>query len=342
MVIPPVPVVVSLPTEIGALPTSVPERVHELAKEITAGQTNSYDKAKAIEAYLRAYPYNLEIGAPPEGQDVTDYFLFDLKKGYCDYYATALVVLARSSGLPARFVSGYAPGEYDAQHARYIVRELHAHSWAEVYFPEIGWVEFEPTALQPEIDRSGSENVLPIAQNSDETAARLLNRFRLEQAIYWLSPLVLVLILFLLYFTLIEGWIYTRLAPAMAIEKVYRRLYRLGRPLAGERAKAETAYEFMQKLVTTVDALRGHSRFTKLFSRVRQDVELLTDLYQNTLFSRNELRKNDARIALNTWRHLRLRLLIARIGVLARRLLAEWRGSSRTSIFLTRSETRQR
>ena len=191
-------------------------------------------------------------------------------------------------------------------------------------------------------DRSSSENVLPIAQNSDETAARLLNRFRLEQAIYWLSPLVLVLILFLLYFTLIERWIYARLAPAMAIEKVYRRLYRLGRPLAGERAKAETAYEFMQKLVTTVDALRGHSRFTKLFSRVRQDVELLTDLYQNTLFSRNELRKNDARIALNTWRHLRLRLLIARIGVLARRLLAEWRGPSRTSIFLTRSETRQR
>jgi len=253
-----------------------------------------------------------------------------------------MVVLARSSGIPARFVSGYASGDYDALSAQYVVRELHAHSWAEVYFPEIGWVEFEPTASQPEIDRSGPEGVTPAAQVPDETASQLLSRFRLEQAIYWLSPILLILIVLLLYFSLIEGWIYMRLAPAMAIERIYRRLYRLGRPLAGERAKAETAYEFMQKLVTKIDAIRGHSRYTKLFSRVRPGVELLTDLYQNTLFSRNELRKNDTRIALDTWRYLRLRLLIAGIGLLAKRLRREWRGSSRVSIFLPRSETKRR
>jgi transglutaminase-like putative cysteine protease len=294
-----------------ALPTSVTERVHELAREVTGGRTNPYDKAKAIEAYLRTYPYELDISAPPEGQDVTDYFLFDLKKGYCDYYATAMVVLARSSGIPARFVSGYAPGEYDAQNARYIVRELDAHSWAEVYFPEIGWVEFEPTASQPEIGRSGSQAVLPIAQDSDETASQLLRRFRLEQAIYLFSPIALLLILLLLFFGLIEGWSYMRLAPALAIESIYRRLYRLGRPLAGERAQAETAYEFMQKLVAEIDSLRERSRFTKPFSRVGQDIELLTDLYQNSLFSRNKLQRKDVRRALILWKHLRLRLMIA-------------------------------
>src|SRR4030095_5471201 len=131
-------------------PNSVPDRVLVLAREITKGMKNPYDKAKAIESYLRAnYPYDLEIPDPPKEQDVADYFLFDLKRGYCDYYATAMVVLARASGLPARFVSGYSSGSYDAMNAQYIIRDLNAHSWVEIYFPEIGWIEFEPTASQP-------------------------------------------------------------------------------------------------------------------------------------------------------------------------------------------------
>ncbi|HJR81261.1 MAG TPA: transglutaminase-like domain-containing protein, partial [Anaerolineales bacterium] len=81
------------------LPQSLPERVRQLAGEITKDELTAYDKAKAIEAYLRSYPYDLEVPVPPEDQDVADYFLFDLKKGYCDYYATAMVVLARASGL---------------------------------------------------------------------------------------------------------------------------------------------------------------------------------------------------------------------------------------------------
>ena len=249
-----------------------------------------------------------------------------------------MVVLARSSGIPARFVSGYSPGEYDAPNARYIVRELHAHSWAEVYFPEIGWVEFEPTAAQPAIDRSGLEAALPVAQDSDKTASQLLNRFRLETAIYWLSPLVLILLLLLLYFTLIEQWLYMRLAPALAIEKVYRRLYRLGRPLAGERARAETAYEFMQKLLSEIDRIGQGSRSKKLFSSVQKDIELLTDMYQDTLFSRNELQKNDARIALNTWKHLRLRLMVARMWARPLHVTLRKRSSRPKSLVLSALE----
>ena len=211
------------------------------------------------------------------------------------------------------------------------MRELHAHSWAEIYFPEIGWVEFEPTASQPEIDRSGSEDILPIALKPDETASQLLNRFRLEQALYWSSPLVLILILLFLYFSLIEGWIYMRLAPALAIERVYRRLYHLGRPLAGQRAQAETAYEFMQKLAGEIDSIKGHSRFTALFSSVRQDVESLTHMYHSTLFSRNNIQKNDAHRALRTWKHLRLRLMVARINVIARSRWSSRRRSSAVS-----------
>ncbi len=117
---------------------------------------------------------------------------------------------------------------------------------------------------------------------------------------------------------MVERWWYLHLAPEIAIERMYRRLYRLGRPLAGERTRAETAYEFMQKLIHGTSALRvkERSRFTKIFSGIRQDVELLTDMYQDTLFRHNAMQKRESRNALNTWKRLRLRLLVARAFLL--------------------------
>ena len=303
------------------LPKSVPERVRQLARQITQDKSLAYDKAKAIEAYLRTYPYDLEVPAPPSGQDVSDYFLFDLKKGYCDYYATAMVVLARASGLPARFVSGYASGSYDAANAEYVVRELHAHSWAEVYFPEIGWIEFEPTAAQPEIELPPSEEEI-VGAKTDDTASRLLNQFRLETLLYWLSPVAVVLLGFLLYFTWIERWLYMRLAPTVAIEKIYRQLYRWGRPLAGERTKAETAYEFMGKLIDRIQDIERRSRFGRFLFRARHDVSLLTDLYQDSLFAHHALDKQASRTAIDIWKYLRLRLLLARLSNFTSRVIA--------------------
>lgn len=298
------------------LPPSLPERVRQLSKELTEGKTNAYDKAKAIEAYLRTYPYDLDVSAPPEGLDVADYFLFDLKKGYCDYYATSMVVLARASGLPARFVSGYSPGSYDAPNAQYVVRELNAHSWAEIYFPEIGWIEFEPTASQPEIDRSTlEEEEAAIAEQSpDPTVTDLLNRFRLVKAIYWVSPIASLFLFLFLYYVIIERWQYMRLAPALAIEKIYRKLYRQGRSLAGERTRAETAYEFMQRLISKMDVIRQGSVLKKSMRSAQNNIELLTDLYQATLFSQSHIQKSDTKKALMAWKHLRLRLLIARMN----------------------------
>jgi hypothetical protein len=228
-----------------------------------------------------------------------------------------MVVLARASGLPARFVSGYASGSYDAANAEYVVRELHAHSWAEIYFPEIGWIEFEPTASQPEILLPPTQQEI-LSAPADETATRLLNQFRLETLLYWLSPFAVVLLGWLLYFTWIERWLYLRLAPAAAVEKIHRRLYRLGRSLAGERTRAETASEFMQKLIDKIDEIRLRSRFTKYLSSAGHDIEILTDTYQKTLFAHHTIDKEAAKAALNTWRRLRLRLLFARLYVVAR------------------------
>ena len=126
------------------LPPDLPERVGQLAHEIAGQQPTPYDQAQALVAFLRQYPYTLDVGVPPTGRDVVDYFLFEAQTGYCDYYASALVVMARSLGLPARLVVGYLSPPPDAAGV-YTIRQIESHSWVEIYFAGFGWVPFEPT-----------------------------------------------------------------------------------------------------------------------------------------------------------------------------------------------------
>ncbi len=130
------------------LPPTVSARTREQAAQVlaAAGARNPYDAAIAIQEYLRSFPYNESIPAPPAGADPVDWFLFEQREGYCDYFASAMVVMLRSQGVPARWVRGYAGGEFDAERGVYVVRENVAHSWPEVYFPGFGWERFEPTA----------------------------------------------------------------------------------------------------------------------------------------------------------------------------------------------------
>ncbi|MGH2499720.1 MAG: transglutaminase TgpA family protein, partial [Candidatus Limnocylindria bacterium] len=128
------------------LPSSLPQRVRDLARQVVAGRDNPYDMAEAVELYLRqTYRYSSAVKAPPTGRDTVDYFLFDLKEDFCEYFASAMVVMLREVGVPARIVEGFSKGDYDPTQGRYVVKELHAHAWVEVYFPEYGWIEFEPT-----------------------------------------------------------------------------------------------------------------------------------------------------------------------------------------------------
>ncbi|MGA9349507.1 MAG: DUF3488 and transglutaminase-like domain-containing protein [Anaerolineae bacterium] len=133
-----------------ALPSGLPQRVVELAREATTEAKTPYEQALTLEAYLRSFPYDLKVAKPPEGRDVVDYFLFDLQRGYCDYFASAMVVMARSVGIPARLAVGYAMGSYDFQQGAYVVTEQNGHAWPELYFPDYGWIPFEPTpGLRP-------------------------------------------------------------------------------------------------------------------------------------------------------------------------------------------------
>lgn len=154
-----------------------PETV-ALAEEIVAGYDNPYDKAIAMRDYLRAnITYNDQIAAVPDGEEPIHYTLFVSKEGYCNYYAAAMAMMLRSQNIPTRVVRGYAQGELldtdtDGT-AAYRVRANNAHTWVEVYFPEYGWVQFEPTAAIPTVDRAetaadaGNEPVESSGLNDD-------------------------------------------------------------------------------------------------------------------------------------------------------------------------------
>lgn len=129
-----------------ALPGDMPPRVAELAASITADAATPYDQAVAVESYLKNnYAYNLAIDPPPFGSDGVDYFLFESRQGYSEYFGSAMTVLLRSVGIPARMVTGYTAGNAVPDSDVYIVADHHSHGWTEVYFNGYGWIPFEPT-----------------------------------------------------------------------------------------------------------------------------------------------------------------------------------------------------
>ncbi len=160
------------------LPDNLPPRVRNLALSITDKSTNPYDKAAAIETYLRTHiKYNDQVNEPPAGRDGVDYTLFDRPEGYCNYFASAMAVMLRTIGIPARVASGYALGDYS--NGTFHVVEANAHAWPEVYFPNYGWIEFEPTANKPEIVRPQKPEAVP--SNPDLAASAAEERLKRQR-----------------------------------------------------------------------------------------------------------------------------------------------------------------
>ena len=131
------------------LPEGLPDRVRQLSYTVTSTSSSAYDRAAAVESYLRReIAYNDKIEAPPVDRDAVDYLLFDTRQGYCDYYASAMVVMLRTQGIPARVAAGYAQGEYRTEKNAFVVRQEDAHAWPEVFFPDYGWVTFNPASQE--------------------------------------------------------------------------------------------------------------------------------------------------------------------------------------------------
>lgn len=125
-------------------------RIEQLSRQITENAPTAYDKAAAIETYLRTrYGYTLDLTGKPE-EDALARFLFVTRAGHCEYFASAMTVMLRALDVPARVVNGFLPGEYNDLGGDYIVRASDAHTWVEVYFPGYGWMTFDPTPPAPD------------------------------------------------------------------------------------------------------------------------------------------------------------------------------------------------
>lgn len=158
-----------------ALPR-LPERIYELAERWTEGVTDPREQARRIEHHLRTeYTYDLESpsGAAP---NPLDHFLFESRRGHCEFYSTAMAVLLRTRGIPTRNVTGFVGGTFNRFSQNYAVRQGDAHSWVEVYFDDTGWTRFDPTPPSGAVPRSDLNGALVVLRDLLEALGQRWNR----------------------------------------------------------------------------------------------------------------------------------------------------------------------
>jgi transglutaminase-like putative cysteine protease len=291
------------------LPVSLPDRVRQLAEEITADAENPYDKAIALELYLRDnITYDLSPPERPQGQDYVDFLLFDSQRDYCNGYATAMAVMARSVGIPARLGVGYGQGEYDAERGVFRVREENAHTWVEIYFPRYGWIEFEPTVseeplIRPERDEDlAPEDHVPLGAGREDLAApedQLGSgsdeglEWDIEPLAEQRGPLAWLWAVGLALAALVVGWWWSAenwgLRRLPAVEKAYARLLRFGRWLGRPLRVSDTPLEWVHDVGAMVP-------------QAQEPMRRIVDLYVHTRFARGTPAAPEATAA---WRQAR-------------------------------------
>jgi transglutaminase-like putative cysteine protease len=143
------------------LPDNFPQNVKNLSTDLVKNTATEYDKLLAIRKYLNTLEYDRKGSVPSGTEDAVAQFLYSTKKGNCVNFASAMVTMLRSVGVPARFCTGYLHGDYDKKTDKYIVRGKQAHAWAEVYFPGYGWIQVETTP-----DSSGNINSDPLLDDT--------------------------------------------------------------------------------------------------------------------------------------------------------------------------------
>ncbi|WP_138752032.1 DUF4129 domain-containing transglutaminase family protein [Paenibacillus sinopodophylli] len=286
------------------LPNQLPERVKQLARDVTAEATNDYDKAKLLETYLRlTYNYN---NLPDESRltgtslDFVDQFLFELKEGYCDYFSTAMAVMARSLDLPTRWVKGFAPGVLPISDygppgevmgegvnpngsGTYTVRNSDAHSWVEIYFEGFGWIPFEATAgfTFPYTMAVEEDAALPEVDTEDTDAAAVVESKTSSQSKLWtwsaISLLVIALVVSIIMRRnqLVLAWRKFRHGSYTSNDRIVietQRLLRICKKRGMERGEHETLREAV-------------SRWSESRKRLRDDFKVVLDGFEQAKYS---------------------------------------------------------
>jgi transglutaminase-like putative cysteine protease len=292
------------------LPSTLPDRVFVLARDLTATEATPYDRALAIERYLRTFPYTLDVVPPPAGQDVVDYFLFDLQEGYCDFYASSMVVLARASGLPARLVVGYIAEQYDEELQAHVISEAEAHSWAEIYFPGYGWVEFEPTGGREAVYRSEETDALSSASSPaildegdlDASSGGIEgNRGFRFNWILLTVPAAIVGAAFIFW----ERLRYLRLSAQQVATHAYPGMRRLASRLSIPLYRGYTPSQFADVLG---QALKTASQRSAFVESAVWDVSILAKAYEDVSYRKHPGELPEKALLMRSWSRIRRRL----------------------------------
>ncbi|WP_433945440.1 transglutaminase-like domain-containing protein [Paenibacillus sp. SN-8-1] len=166
---------VSISSMYNELPDTLPKEVRDLGDKLTKGSRSRYEAVKSVQSYLKNnYKYSLDPKSLPSGQDFTANFLFVQKIGYCDHFSTAMAVLLRTQGIPARWVKGFASGQKSEEDPhQFTVSYSDAHSWVEVYFPGVGWVPFDPT---PGFESAGAATPASLIVKDTSSYGNLVNQ----------------------------------------------------------------------------------------------------------------------------------------------------------------------
>ena len=312
------------------LPDSLPGRVRNLASQIIEDEDNRYDKAKAVESYFSSngFEYSTtDVPVPDENEDYVNQFLFESQIGYCDNFSTSMVVMLRSEGIPARWVKGFTGGERidatespytDGLQNKYEITSGNAHSWVEVYFPDVGWVPFEPTKgftnnadFYTDIETddsdsaaSGSDTETPEdnmgnpQQMEDQEAASDSESVNIdsEQSYVWVYVLAafLLLTLLVLYVTRYK-WI-----SAFLIRR-YRK--------KEDEETYEKAYQYLLKVLDHKGFKRKPEQTLRDYAFVvdrhfqSNDMRRLTNNYERVLY-RNESRRSHWPKVTELWENL--------------------------------------
>ena len=294
-----------------ALPLSIPERVLVLARDLTAKEPNPYDGAIAIESFLRSFPYTLDVPVTPRDQDISDYFLFRLQKGYCDYYATAMVVLARAAGIPARFVTGYVAETYDDERQAFIITADQAHSWVEIYFPGYGWVPFEPTAGRSEIVRQ--QNKLQAGFPDLGLSFEPFNQSSFKKVSLWARTIGFIILgIILLVVVGVAGyeWRFVNQPESRLLPAIFSRIYWFGQQIGVESDPGDTTYEFLAKLEYHIEMFGNSNRIEMWLHKGKRPLHDLTETYQNLLFCEEKINFDQEQKVVNLYRKLRPKILV--------------------------------
>lgn len=297
------------------LPPNLPRRIAGQARTVTAQATTPYDRAVAIEQYLRTFAIDTAIDPAPPNRDSVEYFLFEQRRGYFDYHASAMVVMLRSLGIPARMTVGYTlrNANKEADTNTYIVSESNAFAWPEVYFPGLGWIEFNPTPSEPPVIRAGTDAIDgltgqledeflfdPNAGGEVEPASESLDSFAIQEESGLVGRIVTAIVLGFLAISAISigafqyGWQRGLGGVAYPVQ-VWEKTLRLARWSRVQPLPQETPREVMKRLHRVLPEVN--------------DLDFMAEAYLRSRYGRKELSETEQQRLVVIWREVRSTLL---------------------------------